>query len=245
MAATKTAGLCAAAALGLAGCGLASPSQHAAPSPSPTATATPTPLPSAVTVLAPDGVNFRSGPSSTASVVGIVAQGVTLPVLGQNSADGGWWEVKGSTATGWITSNPADTSTGSFQSYSAGGTNAWSVMFPTSWSFAQSSSGAITFTAPGGEVITVVTATTVGALPPGAPSGTGQKSVSSVDVYGITTSLVTYAASSGYLAAVAFQAAPGLAFLITDKASQTSAAQDFSVFLDTFKFPLPAPSPSP
>lgn len=238
-------GLCAAAAVGLAGCGLTSPSKAPPPRPSPSPTATPTPLPSAVTVLAPDGVNFRTGPSATSSVVGIVAQGVTLPVLGQSAAAGGWWEVKGSTATGWITANPEDTSTGSFQSYAAGGSSAWSVLFPTSWSFAQTSSGAITFTAPGGEVITVVQAATLAALPPGAPAGTGQKSVGSVDVYGITTSLVTYSTSTGYLAAVAFQAVPGLAFLITDRAPEATAAQDFSVFLDTFKFPLPASSPSP
>jgi hypothetical protein len=234
------------AGLGLAGCALSSPAPAPhRPRPTPTATATPTPLPQAVTVIAPDGVNFRTSPSTTASVVGVVAQGVTLPVLSQTNADGGWWQVKGSTATGWITSNPQYTSTASFQSYQSTGSPAWSALFYSNWTFAQTTAGTISFSGPDGQVITVTTAAGTAQLPPGAPSGTGEKSVGSVDVYGVTTALVTYAVSSGYLAAVAFQARPGVAFLITAKGSSSSTAAAFNLFLDAFKFALPTPTPKP
>lgn len=234
------------AALSLAGCALSSPpAVHAHRTPTSTPSATPTPLPQAVTVIAPDGVNFRTDPSTTAPVVGVVAQGVTLPVLSKTGVDGGWWQVKGSTATGWITANPEYTSTASFQSYQSTGNPSWSALFPSSWTFAQSTPGTISFSGQGGQVITVTTAASTAKLPPGAPAGTGEKSVTSVEVYGITTALVTYAVSTGYLAAVAFQGSPGVAFLITAKGSSDSMAAIFTVFLEAFKFALPAPSPKP
>lgn len=234
------------AGLGLAGCALSSPPPaHHRARPSPSPSATPTPLPQAVTVIAPDGVNFRTSPSTTASVVGVVAQGVTLPVLSQTSADGGWWQVKGSTATGWITADPQYTSTASFQSYQSTGSPGWSALFFSNWTFAQTTPGTISFSGPGGQVIAVTTAASTAALPPAAPTGTGEKSVSSVDVYGVTTALVTFAVSSGYLAAVAFQARPGVAFLITAKGTSGKTAATFSLFLDAFKFALPAPTPKP
>lgn len=231
--------------LTVAGCGIAAGPKPPVSSPSPSAKPTPSPAPTSVTVLAPDGVNFRTQPNTSASVIGIVAQGVTLPIISETTANGGWWQVRGSSATGWITSDPHYTSTASFQSYQSGGTAAWSALYPASWAFAQNSSGALVFTSPGGEAITVTEAASTSQLPSGAPSGTAQLSVGSVDIYGVTTALVTYSTPSGYLAAVAFQAGPGLAFLITDKAASGGAAQDFALFLDTFKFPLPAASPTP
>ncbi|HVD02816.1 MAG TPA: SH3 domain-containing protein [Candidatus Dormibacteraeota bacterium] len=233
------------ALLGLEGCGVGSGPRPTPSPPSPSAKATPSPVPTAVTVLAPDGVNFRSQPSTTASVIGVVAQGVTLPIVSESSADGGWWQVRGSSATGWVTSNPEYISTASFQTYQSGGTAAWSALYPASWAFAQSGSGTLVFTSPGGEAITVTAAPSTAQLPAGAPSGTNQLSVGSVDVYGVTTALVTYSVTTGYLAAVALQATSGLAFLITDKAPSGSAAKDFNLFLDTFKFPLPTASPTP
>ncbi|MHB1501281.1 MAG: SH3 domain-containing protein [Candidatus Dormibacteria bacterium] len=234
-----------AVAMGMAGCAISSPARAHHAHPTPTPSATPTPLPAAVTVIAPDGVNFRVQPSATASVVGVVAQGVTLPVLSKTTANGGWWQVKGSTATGWITSDPQYTSTASLQTYQAPGNPAWSALFPTNWTFAQTTAGTISFTGPGGQVIAVTAASTTAQLPPGAPTGTAQKSVASVNVYGVTTALVTYAVASGYLAAVAFQARPGVAFLVTAKADSGSGAANFSLFLDAFKFALPSPSASP
>lgn len=232
------------AALLVAGCGQAAgPSPRTTPTPKPTATATP--APTQLTVLAPDGVNLRSGPTATASVLGIVAQGVTLPILSHTSAGGGWWEVKGSTHTGWMTADPQYTSTASFQTYAAGGTTAWTVLYPSGWQFAQQSTGQLAFTGPGGQTITVTQGSSTGSLPAAVPSGTATQSVGSVDIYGVTTSLVTFAVPSQYVAAVAFTASPGVAFLIEAKGPDKSLAAVFSQFLDTFKFPLPAASPTP
>ena len=239
-------GLVLIAAAALVGCGASPPVSHPSPSTSPKPSATPSPAATEVTVLAPDGVNFRTQPSPTATVVGIVAQGVTLPILSHTTAAGGWWQVKGSTATGWITSNPQYTSTGTFQTFSGGSsTLPWSVLYQAGWNFAQDSAGAVVFTGPGGDSITVTQATSTAQLPPAAPSGTAESDVAAVDIYGITTSLVTFSVGSGYLAAAAFQAEPGLAFLIEAKAPTGAAAAAFAVFLSTFKFPLPAASPTP
>lgn len=225
--------------IALVSCGQAAAApkhQKTAPHPTPR----PSTAPTAVTVLAPDGVNFRSGPSSAASVTGIVAQGVTLPIVSHTSADGGWWEVKGSSSDGWITADSQDTSTASFQTYDGGAsTSPWSVMYKSDWDFAQSNTGVIVFSGPSTETITVSEAATTALLPAAAPSGTTESDVSSVEVFGVTTAQVTYA-GSGYLSAVAFQADPGLAFLIEAKGPSASAAATFSLFLNTFKFPLPS-----
>ena len=190
-------------------------------------------------------MNFRTAPSTTASVIQVISQGVTLPIVSETSAGGGWWEVRGSTATGWVTSNPEDTSTASFQTYQSGGSSNWSVLYPAEWQFAQLPSGTIDFNGPGGESISVTTSATTAQLPPAAPSGTTTSGVASVVVYGVTTSLVTFAATNGYLGAVAFQASPGLAFLIVAKGGAATTGADFQLFLETFKFPLPAAGATP
>ncbi|HUY54239.1 MAG TPA: SH3 domain-containing protein [Candidatus Nanopelagicaceae bacterium] len=239
-------GLALIATVVLVGCGASPPASTPSPRTSPKPSSTPSPAATAVTVLAPDGVNFRTQPSPTAAVVGIVAQGITLPIISHTSAAGGWWQVKGSTATGWITSNPEYTSTGTFQTFTGGSsTLPWSVLYAGGWNFAQDSSGAVVFTGPDGDSIIVTQAGSTAQLPAAAPSGTPKSDVAAVDIYGITTSLVTFSVSSGYLAAVAFQAEPGLAFLIEAKAPTGAAAAAFGVFLSTFKFPLPAASPTP
>ncbi len=228
----------------VAGCGASTP-PPARPSPRPSPTPSASPPPTSVTVIAPDGVNFRTAPSTTASVIQVISQGVTLPIVSETSAGGGWWEVRGSTATGWVTSNPEDTSTASFQTYQSGGSSNWSVLYPAEWQFAQLPSGTIDFNGPGGESISVTTSATTAQLPPAAPSGTTTSGVASVVVYGVTTSLVTFAATNGYLGAVAFQASPGLAFLIVAKGGAATTGADFQLFLETFKFPLPAAGATP
>ena len=227
----------------LAGCGTSTPRPAATPRPSPSPSASPPPT--SLTVIAPDGVNFRTDPSTTAQVIQVIAQGVTLPIVSETSAAGGWWEVRGNTATGWVTSNPQDTSTASFQMYQSGGSANWSVLYPSGWQFAQLSTGAISFNGPGGESISVTAGASTAQLPPAAPSGTPTSGVSAVVVYGVTTSLVTFAATSGYLGAVAFQASPGLAFLIVAKGAAATTGADFQLFLDTFKFPLPGAGATP
>ncbi|HVC40202.1 MAG TPA: SH3 domain-containing protein [Candidatus Dormibacteraeota bacterium] len=228
----------------LSGCaGAPAPSPHASrPSVSPSATATP--APTSVTVIAPLGVNLRTGPSTSASSVGVVSQGVSLPIVSRTSASGGWWEVRGSSQTGWITADPQYTSTGSFQTFAAPGATPWSVMYPAGWTFAQASSGSVVFTGPVGSSITFLTATAAAQLPAAAPPGAVQSGVGAVEVFGVTAPLVTYTSTSHYQASVEFQAQPALAFLIQAQLPLRGGAGTLGLFLETVSF-TPAASPTP
>ncbi|MGH7643429.1 MAG: SH3 domain-containing protein [Candidatus Dormibacteria bacterium] len=237
------AAVCAAVA-GCTGTPKPTPSPHR-PAPHPTATATP--APSAITVIAPLGVNLRTAPSTTASVVGVVAQGVALPYVAHTSASGGWWQVRGSSQTGWITADSEYTSTLTFQTYSAavGGGTPWSVMYPEGWTFAQESSGPVEFTGPNGTSITFTTSSTTAQLPSAASAGQVQSGVSSAVVYGVTAPLITYSNSTGkYQASIEFQAQPALAFLIQAQLAAKGGAATLNLFLETVFFTVPA-TPSP
>jgi len=222
---------------------------HPHPSPTrstPHLSASATPAPTAITVIAPLGVNLRTGPSTSASVVGVVAQGVSLPFVAHTSAAGGWWQVRGSSQTGWVTADSQYTSTLSFQTFSAaaGGGTPWSVMYPEGWTFAQESAGPVAFTGAAGASVIFTTAATTAQLPPAAASGQTQSGVGSVVVYGVTAPLVTYSSSSKYQASVEFQAQPTLAFLIQADLSAKGGSATLTLFLETVFFGVPA-TPSP
>lgn len=202
---------------------------RASPSPSPTAT----PLPAVLTVIAPLGVNIRSGPSTGASVVGVLPQGATIAIVGQSQASGGWWEVSGSGQSGWVTAETDYTSPNSFQTYEAGGAVPWSVMYPTTWTFAAGASGEVKFTDASGDWLSFYSAASTAALPAAAPQGATQQAVSSTEVYGVTGPLVTYASNSAYLASVEVQAAPGLALLINCSLPTKGGAATLQLFLNT------------
>lgn len=71
------------------------------PSPTPTATPTDTPIP-VPQVLAPGGVNIRSGPGTNYPVTGALQAGSQAEVTGRN-ADGSWWQIQtGDGQTGWV-----------------------------------------------------------------------------------------------------------------------------------------------
>ncbi|MGH7611196.1 MAG: SH3 domain-containing protein, partial [Candidatus Dormibacteria bacterium] len=213
------------------------------PSPKPPATPTATPVPTTLTVIAPLGVNMRSGPSTTDQVVGVLAQGVSLPIVAHTSTNGGWWQVRGSSQTGWVTADPDYTSTQTFQTFSSSGTQGWSVLYQQGWTFAESSPNTVVFSTSDGDTITVVVGSSTSTLPSPSPSA-AQASASSIEVFGVTTTLATYEAGSGYQAAVAFQAQSGLAFLIETQAPSKTGRAAFNLFLQTFIFSQPAASPS-
>src|SRR5690348_8396226 len=52
------------------------------------------------TVLAPLGLNLRSSASPTAQVLGTLAQGTLLTVVGYSAESGGWYRVQGTSTTG-------------------------------------------------------------------------------------------------------------------------------------------------
>ncbi|MGA8426550.1 MAG: SH3 domain-containing protein [Candidatus Dormiibacterota bacterium] len=223
-------------ALILAAC--SGPNSHAptvspgSPHPTPSAT----PLPTALTVIAPLGVNLRSSPGTSAAVLQVIAQGVTLSIVGHYSADGGWWQVKGATESGWVTAQPQYTSTQAFQTFSSAAPVAWSVMYPPGWTFAQQSAGTVVFTDRAGGTITFVVASTTPQLPAAAPTGATQTGAVGVEVFGVTAPLVTYASTTAYLASIEFQAQPALAFLIKAQLLPKTGAATLNLFLETVYF---------
>jgi hypothetical protein len=230
----------------LAGCGGAARPTTTPTRSSPHPSSSATPAPTAITVIAPLGVNLRTGPATSASVVGVVSQGVSLPYISYTSTNGGWWEVRGSSQNGWITGDPQYTSTLTFQTFSSAGAGGapWSVMYPEGWTFAQESSGPVQFSGPAGASITFTTATTTAQLPSAASPGQTQSGVGSVEVYGVTAPLVTYANTTKYEASIELQAQPALAFLIQAQLPLKGGAATLNLFLETVFFAVPA-TPSP
>ncbi|HVC23229.1 MAG TPA: SH3 domain-containing protein [Candidatus Dormibacteraeota bacterium] len=228
----------------LASCGSAGPATPTPGQLTPRITPSPSTASSAVTVIAPLGVNFRSAPSTSASVVGVIPQGISLPLVSPKPAAGGWWKVQGATQVGWITSDPQYTSTLMFQIFEGGGNVPWSVMYPDGWTFDQQSSGPVVFSGPQGATLTFYTGPSTAQLPAAAPTGSSQSADTSVEVYGTTASLVRYTDSAAYKASLEFQAQPALALLIEADLPPKSGAAIFKLFLETI-FITPAATPSP
>jgi hypothetical protein len=288
------AALAAAAAATLAGCSLASPA-----SPSPTGVATNPPVggstgtvtatPAASgsagaqtsgerTVLVQDGLRIHSSASLSSAVEGTSAWGVTLTVLGYNasggpwpdsSSPGGWYQVQGSTVTGWVIADPTYTASGLLSSVGFQDKQIDGVLYPTDWTYSDNSGEVIFEPQTGTDLPTLVIrdATTLSAL---GPAGlTGYPSVSSnseVVSCGYTGTLVKYAAGSGTspqpttdpgggnvtrLADFAqFRATLSPSYAI-DIEMNYSTADDYAVFenlLDSIRYPFPdceAVTPTP
>ena len=286
------AALAAAAAVTLAGCSLASPA-----SPSPTGVATNPPVSGSTgtvtpaasgsagaqtsgerTVLVQDGLRIHSSASLSSAVEGTAAWGVTLTVLGYNasggpwpdsSSPGGWYEVQGSTVTGWIIADPSYTASGLLSSIGFQDKQIDGVLYPTDWTYSDSSGEVIFEPQTGTDLPTLVIreATTLSAL---GPAGlTGYASVSSnseVVACGYTGTLVKYAAGAatspqpttdpggGSVTRLAdfaqFRATLSPSYAI-DIEMNYSTADDFAVFenlLDSILYPFPdceAVTPTP
>lgn len=181
MAKALTTGIAAAVlSLGLASCGLggnsAAPTTTEAP-PSTTTTATTataaatttsTTIPvtqagGSRTVLSPIGINVRAKPSRGAKVLGTAAQGAVLTVLGHTTAGGGWFKVRGTTVTGWMSDNSALSAAGHFNSYNSG---KFGLLYPASWAVhATKSSTSFRSPVPAGVLVVVSTASSLAKLP--------------------------------------------------------------------------------
>lgn len=208
------------------------------------------------TVLSPDGLNVRAGPSKSARVLGTAARGVTLTVLGSTSSDGGWIEVKGATVTGWISAQPTLSAPGEFRAFS---TAQFAALYPASWTESElpptgPTTSVLFRPASGPGDIVVTAAAGVAALPHGRP-GYGGKSVSQAVVCGTTAGLVIYqqtgtptaspTAASGpqsltYLAEARFAVNKGLALgLYADLPDLGPSLQVFNEFVASVTFPSP------
>jgi hypothetical protein len=186
-------------------------------------------------------------PSKTATVLGTAAQGTVLTVLSHSDADGGWFEVKGATVTGWMSADPALSSAGEYRSFTSTEFNA---MYPAAWSASGFPPANVTFKSGAGpEQIVAVAAAAPAQLPP-APQGYGKNGSTQVVVCGITSDLITYqqvqsttsstnGSSPMYLATVALsldaQHALGFYAIVSDTSTQLPI---FRAFLASVTYPV-------
>ena len=142
------------------------------------------------TVIAPLGLNLRDQPSTSGNVIGSLAEGTVLTVVGNTAANGGWYQVKGETRTGWITADPRYSTARHLTSYGSS-QHGFSTLYPDTWSFTDNGGATVLF-APqsgGADKLTVSTGPSLSALgSPGAP-GYAVTSGESVEVFGVTGTL--------------------------------------------------------
>jgi hypothetical protein len=204
------------------------------------------------TVLSPTGLHVRAAPAKTAKILGTAAEGVALDVLGHTSQAGGWFKVKGATVTGWISASPTLSAPGTLHSYTSS-THQFSVLYPPSWTVADTAPHVV-FRAPAGvETIVVANAATVSQL---ARGGAGYREVRSEQVVacGITSDLDTYqratappvttAAPTGpvaelYLAQIRLTLDPKHALAIDQNLSALSQLQTLRDFANSITFTSP------
>ncbi|MGI8846646.1 MAG: SH3 domain-containing protein [Candidatus Dormibacteria bacterium] len=143
------------------------------------------------TVLAALGLNIRDAPARTANIIGNGARGTELTVLAYKADNGGWYQVKGQTLTGWITSDPIYTANGRFTEFPTGDKK-FSALYPADWTFADSPTETTFRPQSGSASIAVRPAPTRAALgTPGLPNYTREKS-DTVQACGYTGDLITY-----------------------------------------------------
>ncbi len=230
------------------------------------------------TVLVQDGLRIHSSASLSAAVEGTAAWGVTLTVVGydasggpwpDSSAPGGWYQVEGSTVTGWIIADPTYTASGVLNSIGFQDKQIDGALYPTDWTYSDDNGEVIFEPQTGTDLPSLVIreATTLSAL---GPAGlTGYASVSSnseVVVCGYTGTLVKYAAGSGSAPEpttdpgggsvtrladfVQFRATLSPSYAL-DIEMNYSTADEYAVFenlLSSIRYPFPdceAPTPTP
>jgi hypothetical protein len=193
------------------------------------------------TVLSPIGLNVRSGPSTTAHPLAIAAQGTVLTVLGHTASGGGWYKVRGTTVTGWISDNSALSAPGRFAAYSS---NAFDVLYPAGWSEAGTPGRGVTFQAPSSpDKVVVKSAATTGGLHFTAPgAGVALSGTRQVLACGVTTAMVTYT-TPGALAFLAEISLPVRAHLVLGVEAKLGSAAQLPVllrFVHSLSFPAQA-----
>jgi Bacterial SH3 domain len=141
------------------------------------------------TVLSPIGLNVRAQPSKSAQVLGTAAQGTVLTTLGHVDTDGGWYQVRGATVTGWISADPSLSAAGEYRTYSSG---LFSALYPATWTTAESPPASVVFHSDTGPENIVVTEGTSAAKLPQGRNGYGQSGSTQIVVCGVTSDLVTY-----------------------------------------------------
>lgn len=210
------------------------------------------------TVLAPLGLNLRSSASASGQVLGTVAQGTLLTVVGYDAAGGGWYHVQGTSTTGWITANPQYSSPHRFSSYQSS-QRGFGALYLDDWTFAEDPA-AVVFRPQqsGGQAIIVQMGASLDALGPPGRDGYTLVTTNSAEVFGVTGVLRTYdrtgsVASPGadsppplmHLAEIRLTIDSQRAMRIDFAYDNASDLQQFTDFYDSVSFPPPAtPGPS-
>ena len=140
------------------------------------------------TVLAQLGLNLHDQPAVTAHIAGTAARGVELTVIAYRPDDGGWYQVKGQTTTGWITADPSLSAAGSFLQLNSDDKQ-YSALYPQTWTYADSAAETVFMPQSGDASIVVRPAASRDRV--GLP-GYQQASDTQVVACGYTGDLITY-----------------------------------------------------
>jgi Bacterial SH3 domain len=205
------------------------------------------------TVLSPGGLNIRAQPSRSAPIRGTAAQATELAVLAHTDQGGGWFQVKGSTVTGWISDNSTLSAPGKFAAYYSSD-HQFGALYPDSWTVAESPPASVVFRPKSGsDTVVATTASTVVQLGRGR-AGYRQSSDQQVVVCGVTSDLLTFVQESTpststpepggvvagrYLAQVHLTLDAQHALGIDANLGDTSQLQTVRDFLSSVKFAFP------
>ena len=143
------------------------------------------------TILATLGLNLRSAPSKDAQVIGSLAQGTVVTVLAHTDQNGGWFQVKGESLTGWMTDSSSLSSAHRFNLYQSD-VRGFSALYYDNWTFGEEAGDVVFRQQSGPETITTAIGASLDAFgPPGKP-GYSVVSANSIEVYGVTGLLRLY-----------------------------------------------------
>jgi hypothetical protein len=210
------------------------------------------------TVLAPLGLNMRASASSSAQILGTLAQGTLLTVVGYSAEGGGWYRVQGTSTSGWITANPQFSSPNRFEVYQSS-TRGFTALYLESWTFAENPNSVVFRPqSTGGQAIVVQTGPSLQALGPPGRDGYTVSTVNSAEVFGVTGVLRMYdrtgsVASPGpdsppplsHLAEVRLTIDSSRAMVLFFAYDSAADLQQFTDFYNSVSFPPPAtPGPS-
>jgi hypothetical protein len=212
------------------------------------------------TVLAPLGLNLRGADSSASQLLGTVAQGTALTVIGHSDSNGGWYRVKGDTTAGWITANPQFSSPHRFTLYQSA-QRGFNALYPEGWAFTESDVAVVFRPATGGQAIVVRNGQNLDQLGAAGRPGYTLASTDTAEVFGVTVNLRVFSrtgtvASPGpdsppplaHLAEIRFTIDSGRAMRLDFGYDNTGELTEFTDFYNSMSFPPPASpgaSPSP
>jgi uncharacterized protein YgiM (DUF1202 family) len=229
------------------------------------------------TVLATLGLNMHSAASLSAHVVGTLAWGDTVNVQAYNGSGGpwpgsttpgAWYQVQGSTVTGWIVADPTLSAAGTLNSTSFGDKQIDGLLYPADWTYADNPGEILLQPQTGNDRPTIAIRVAGGLSALGATGITGYTPVTSnpkTVVCGYTGSEVEYSAPSGAAAQptadagggqvtrlahfvqfrATLQSSPPVAIDIEMNYASSDQEMVFANILNSIRYPFPLCEASP